>query len=78
MKTMHVVRREYLEAIRRKAFMITTFVLPIVMSMFFVVPGRTDLAIAAAAKCGATVLPTRWAVEGVRVDKALPISTPEG
>jgi ABC-2 type transport system permease protein len=38
MKTKHVIRREYFEAIRRKAFIITTFVLPIVMSMFFVIP----------------------------------------
>ena len=38
MKAGYVIRREYTEAIRRKAFMITTFVVPIVMSMFLVLP----------------------------------------
>lgn len=47
-------------------------------SMFFVVPGETRTAIAAAARCGATVLPTRWAVDGARVDRSPRLSTPGG
>jgi len=38
MKAIHVIRREYVEGIRRKAFIITTFVVPIIMSMFIVIP----------------------------------------
>ncbi|HKW13809.1 MAG TPA: ABC transporter permease [Candidatus Krumholzibacteria bacterium] len=38
MKTKYVIRREYTEAIRRKSFIITTFVLPAVFSLFFVIP----------------------------------------
>lgn len=38
MKAMYVIRREYVENIRRKSFIVTTFVVPIVMSMFFVLP----------------------------------------
>lgn len=38
MKAGYVIRREYTEAVRRKAFMITTVVVPIVMSLFFVLP----------------------------------------
>jgi len=38
MKAMHVIRREYVEGIRRKSFIVTTVVLPLVMSMFFVLP----------------------------------------
>ena len=38
MKAGYVIRREYIESIRRKAFMITTVVVPIVMSLFFVLP----------------------------------------
>jgi len=35
-------------------------------SMFFVVPGDVAPAVAAARECDATVLPVRWAMEGVR------------
>ncbi|MGH7582596.1 MAG: GHMP kinase [Gemmatimonadales bacterium] len=35
-------------------------------SMFFVVPGAVSPAITAARECGATILPVRWAMEGVR------------
>src|SRR5678809_1556633 len=38
MKAVFVMRREYTEAIRRKAFIITTFVVPIVMASFLVLP----------------------------------------
>jgi ABC-2 type transport system permease protein len=38
MKAMYVMRREYTENIRRKAFMVTTFLVPIMMSMFFILP----------------------------------------
>jgi ABC-2 type transport system permease protein len=38
MRAMHVIRREYVENVRRKSFIVTTFVVPIVMSMFFVLP----------------------------------------
>ncbi len=38
MKAGHVIRREFTEAVRRKSFMITTVVVPIVMSLFFVLP----------------------------------------
>jgi ABC-2 type transport system permease protein len=38
MKAMHVVRREYTELIRRKSFIVTTLWVPIMMSMFFVLP----------------------------------------
>lgn len=37
-------------------------------SMFFVVPGDTTAARAAARACGATVLPLRWAKRGVQLD----------
>lgn len=37
-------------------------------SMFFLVPGRVDAAIAAARACGATILPTHWAGRGVSID----------
>lgn len=36
--------------------------------MFFVVPGETAPAIAVAERAGATVLPTAWAAEGVRIE----------
>jgi ABC-2 type transport system permease protein len=35
---MYVIRREYTENIRRKAFIITTFLVPIIMSSFFAIP----------------------------------------
>jgi ABC-2 type transport system permease protein len=38
MKAMYVIRREYTENIRRKAFIITTFLVPIIMSSFFAIP----------------------------------------
>jgi ABC-2 type transport system permease protein len=38
MKAMHVIRREYVENVRRKSFIVTTFVLPIAMSLFIVLP----------------------------------------
>lgn len=37
-------------------------------SMFFVVPGNTDRAVLAARKCGARLLPVRWATRGVSQD----------
>lgn len=37
-------------------------------SMFFLVPGRVDVAVSAARDCGATVLPTTWADRGVSID----------
>jgi len=38
MKAKYVIRREYIENIRRKSFIVTTVVVPLVMSMFFVLP----------------------------------------
>jgi len=38
MKAMHVIRREYVENVRRRSFMITTIVVPLLMSLFFVLP----------------------------------------
>ncbi len=38
MKVAHVIRREYLENVRRKSFMISTLLVPIVMAAFFVLP----------------------------------------
>ncbi len=38
MKAMHVIRREYTEHIRRRAFIVTTFVVPIVLSLLIGLP----------------------------------------
>lgn len=38
MKALKVIRREYLENVRRKSFMISTIVVPLLMSLFFVLP----------------------------------------
>jgi len=38
MKALHVIRREYVENVRRKSFMITTIVVPLLMALFFVAP----------------------------------------
>lgn len=38
MKAMHVIRREYVENVRRKSFIITTILAPLFMALFFVVP----------------------------------------
>ncbi|MCI0451514.1 MAG: ABC transporter permease [Candidatus Latescibacteria bacterium] len=38
MKVMHVIRREYVENVRRKSFMISTLLVPLVMAAFFVLP----------------------------------------
>jgi ABC-2 type transport system permease protein len=38
MKALYVIRREYTENVRRKSFIITTILVPIFMSMFFVLP----------------------------------------
>ena len=38
MKAMYVIRREYVENVRRKSFMVTTIVVPLLMALFFVVP----------------------------------------
>lgn len=38
MKAMYVIRREYVENIRRKAFIVTTFVVPIALSLVLLLP----------------------------------------
>lgn len=38
MKAIHVIRREYTENVRRKSFIVTTVVVPLLMSLFFVLP----------------------------------------
>ena len=38
MKALKVVRREYVENVRRRSFIISTIAVPVVMSLFFVVP----------------------------------------
>jgi ABC-2 type transport system permease protein len=38
MKALHVIRREYVENVRRRSFIITTVVMPLLMAMFFVIP----------------------------------------
>jgi ABC-2 type transport system permease protein len=35
---LHIVRREYVENVRRKSFIISTIVVPLLMSLFFVLP----------------------------------------
>jgi ABC-2 type transport system permease protein len=38
MKVQHVIRREYLENVRRKSFVISTLLVPVLMATFFVLP----------------------------------------
>ncbi|HXV14668.1 MAG TPA: ABC transporter permease, partial [Candidatus Krumholzibacteria bacterium] len=38
MKVMHVIRREYVENVRRKSFVISTMLVPLLMAAFFVLP----------------------------------------
>jgi len=38
MKALHVIRREYVENVRRKSFIVTTVVVPLLMSLFFILP----------------------------------------
>jgi len=38
MKAIHVIRREYVENVRRKSFIVTTIVVPVLMAAFFVIP----------------------------------------
>src|SRR5262245_35670877 len=38
MKVQHVIRREYLENVRRKSFMVSTILVPLLMGAFFVLP----------------------------------------
>lgn len=38
MKAIHVIRREYLESVRTKSFIISTILVPVFMAAFFVIP----------------------------------------
>lgn len=38
MKVLHIIRREYTENVRRKAFIVSTLLVPVLMVVFFVVP----------------------------------------
>ncbi len=38
MKVVHIIRREYLENVRRKSFMVSTILVPLLMAAFFVLP----------------------------------------
>jgi ABC-2 type transport system permease protein len=38
MKVQHIIRREYLENVRRKSFMVSTLLVPVIMAAFFVLP----------------------------------------
>jgi ABC-2 type transport system permease protein len=38
MKVQHIIRREYLENVRRKSFMVSTILVPLIMAAFFVLP----------------------------------------
>jgi len=38
MKAQHIIRREYLENVRKKSFLVATFAVPVVMAAFLVVP----------------------------------------
>lgn len=38
MKVLHVVRREYVENVRRRSFIVSTLLVPVVMAAFFVLP----------------------------------------
>jgi len=38
MKVLHIIRREYSENVRRKAFIVSTLLVPVLMMVFFVVP----------------------------------------
>jgi len=38
MKVHHIIRREYLENVRRKSFMVSTILVPLLMAAFFVLP----------------------------------------
>lgn len=38
MKVQHIIRREYLENVRRKSFIVSTMLVPILMTAFFVLP----------------------------------------
>ncbi len=38
MKVQHIIRREYLENVRRKSFVVSTLLVPVIMAAFFVLP----------------------------------------
>lgn len=38
MKVQHIIRREYLENVRRKSFIVSTMLVPLIMAAFFVLP----------------------------------------
>jgi ABC-2 type transport system permease protein len=38
MKVLHVIRREYVENVRRRSFIVSTLLVPVVMTAFFVLP----------------------------------------
>jgi ABC-2 type transport system permease protein len=38
MKVLHVIRREYVENVRRRSFIVSTLLVPVVMAAFFVLP----------------------------------------